>query len=65
MTCTALQVSLHVLVSHDLTHFMPLASFDTRARSTHWRYSVKKGVLKTFAKFSGKHFCQSNIKFQA
>ena len=28
-------------------------------RSSHWRYSVKKGVLKNFAKFTGKNLCQS------
>ena len=28
-------------------------------RSTHRRYSVKKGVLRNFAKFTGKHLCQS------
>ena len=26
-------------------------------RSSHWRCSVKKGVLKNFAKFKGKHLC--------
>ena len=28
-------------------------------RSTHQRYSVKKGVLGNFAKSTGKHLCQS------
>ena len=28
-------------------------------RSTHWRCSIEKGVLKTFVKFTGKHLCQS------
>ena len=28
-------------------------------RSSHRRYSVKKGVLRNFAKFTGKHLCQS------
>ena len=28
-------------------------------RSSHWRCSVKKGVLRNFAKFTGKHLCQS------
>ena len=28
-------------------------------RSSHQRYSVKKGVLRNFAKFTGKHLCQS------
>ena len=27
-------------------------------RSSHHRYSVKKGVLRNFAKFTGKHLCQ-------
>ena len=29
------------------------------ARSSHRRCSVGKGVLKNFAKFTGKHLCQS------
>ena len=28
-------------------------------RSRHRRCSLKKGVLKSFAKFTGKHLCQS------
>ena len=28
-------------------------------RSSHQRCSIKKGVLKIFAKFTGKHLCQS------
>ena len=28
-------------------------------RSSHRRSSIEKGVLKTFAKFTGKHLCQS------
>ena len=28
-------------------------------RSSHHRYSVKKGVLNNFAKFTRKHQCQS------
>ena len=27
--------------------------------SSHWRCSIKKGILKNFAKFIGKHLCQS------
>ena len=36
-------------------------------RSSHRRYSVKKGVLKDFANFTGKHLCRSLflIKLQA
>ena len=29
-------------------------------RSSHQRCSMKKGVLRNFAKFTGKHLCQSN-----
>ena len=28
-------------------------------RSSHWRCSVRKGVLRNFAHFTGKHLCQS------
>ena len=30
-----------------------------KQRSNHRRCSVRKGVLKNFAKFTGKHQCQS------
>ena len=29
-----------------------------RNKSSHWRCSVEKGVLRNFAKFTGKHLCQ-------
>ena len=28
-------------------------------RRSHLKYSVRKGVLRNFAKFTGKHLCQS------
>ena len=31
----------------------------THFRSIHQRCSVKKGILRNFAKFTGKHLCQS------
>ena len=34
---------------------MPLRHLDANAQ----RCSVKKGVLRNFAKFTGKHLCQS------
>ena len=39
----------------------------TKNRNSHWRCSVRKGVLRNFAKFAGKHLCQSLfwIKLQA
>ena len=33
--------------------------FSVLDRSSHQRCSIKKGVLKNFAKFTGKHLCQS------
>ena len=37
-------------ISNDLFFF--------NLRSNHRRYSVRKGVLRNFAKFTGKHLCQ-------
>ena len=34
-------------------------SFPSNSRSSHQRCSVKKGVLRNFAKFIGKHMCRS------
>ena len=34
-------------------------SFSVKGRSSHRRCSVRKGVLRNFAKFTGKHLCQS------
>ena len=34
-------------------------------RSSHQRCSIKKGVLRNFTKFMGKHLCQSLIKLLA
>ena len=31
----------------------------TKHRSSHRRYSVRKDVLRNFAKLTGKHLCQS------
>ena len=43
------------------THFRTSTddSFWTLPRSSHQRFSVKKGVLRNFAKFTGKHLCRS------
>ena len=30
-----------------------------KSRNSRWRCSIKKGVLKNFAKFAGKHLCHS------
>ena len=35
------------------------------SRSNHQRCSIKKGVLRNFVKFSGKHLCQSLFMPQA
>ena len=36
-----------------------LETFTTFIRSSHRRYSVKQGAIRNFAKFTGKHLCQS------
>ena len=36
-----------------------MSSIFSLFRSSHRRYSVRKGVLRNFAKFTGKHLCQS------
>ena len=43
---------LHTVLEWDI-------SIGADARSSCWRSSVKKGVLKNFSKFTGKHLCQS------
>ena len=34
-------------------------SYSSEYRSSHWRCSVRKGVLRNYAKITGKHLCQS------
>ena len=41
-------------LKNDITHSQTL-----RDRNNHQRYSMKKVVLRNFAKFTGKHLCQS------
>ena len=43
---------------HTVNHRDPLGLF----RSRHRRCSAKKGVLKTFAHFTGKHLCWSLLQ---
>ena len=49
-------------VVHSWTFFKIYKSFTkckaSTQRSSHRRCSMKKGVLKNFAKFTGKHLCQ-------
>ena len=40
------------------TYNIYLVWWEINFRSNHWRYSVKKGVLKNFPKSAGKHVCQ-------
>ena len=39
--------------------FFISVNFKSPYKSSHWRFSVRKGVLRNFAKFTGKHLCQS------
>ena len=40
----------------DLEH---LSNTGLYFKSSHWMCSVRKGVLRNFAKFKGKHLCHS------
>ena len=58
-----------LIVNCELSSEEELITEDSkRTRSSHQRCSVKKGVLRNLAKFTGKHLCQSlcfNIKKEA
>ena len=43
----------------DIKHISPKIFQRVKNRSSHRRCSVKKGVLRNYAKFTGKHLCQS------
>ena len=40
-------------------NFVLQMSYKLLHRSSHQRCSVRKGILRNFAKFTGKHLCQS------
>ena len=40
-------------------HLLQIVRTDTIVRSSQQRCSVRKGVLRNFTKFTGKHLCQS------
>ena len=48
--------------ARDLQLYVKRGSDIGVSRSNHQRCSVKKGVLRNFAKFTGKHLCQSLFK---
>ena len=49
-------------LEHHVRHDFKLhQTFLIYQRSSHQRCSMKKGVLRNFTKFIGKHFCQSLI----
>ena len=48
-------LSVYDILDLDLTN--------TQHTSSHQRCSLKKGVLKNFTKFTGKHLCQSHCEF--
>ena len=61
----SLNVSWTIEKIFSITNLKPsLARFESaQNRSSHRRCSIKKGVLKNFAKFTGKHLCQSLLSF--
>ena len=40
------------------------SNFDDSHRRSHRKYSIRKDVPRNFAKFTGKHLCQSLLKFR-
>ena len=52
-----LRICLHLLKKTKLQNFRFCSLYIYRG--SHWTCSVKKGVLKIFAKFTGKRLCQS------
>ena len=46
-------------MSHNKTSFIDLHKDTLKVRSTRPEVFCKKGVLKNFAKFTGKHLCRS------
>ena len=55
---------MHVITSEQAsaqgsTRASGLMNVRNSIRNSHWRYSVRNGVLRNFAKFTRKHLCQS------
>ena len=48
-------------LTRDTSRHQELTILTVTNRSSHRRRSVRKGVLRNFAKFIGKHLCQINI----
>ena len=49
----------NILKWQDYKIFTNLVPSQTPSRSSHWRCSVKKGVLKNLQNFTGKHMLES------
>ena len=47
-----------LLICSNLILCLNLKKEDQLLRSSHQRFPTKKGVLRNFAKFTGKHLCQ-------
>ena len=52
-----LRICFHLLKKTKLQNFRFCSLYIYRG--SHWTCSVKKGALKSFAKYAGKHLCQS------
>ena len=53
----ALRINSSILIW--LKYWFEMGQYLYKQRSSHRRCSVRKGILKNFAKFTGKHQCQS------
>ena len=51
------QINVYRVASNSENLYM--TTTDKTSRSSHQRCSMKKGVLRKFAKLTGKHLCQS------
>ena len=60
-------LSFYLFISYFDLYFLDMPFLDIIPRSSHWRCSTKKGVLKNLAIFTEKHLCWSLflIKMQA
>ena len=57
--CLYLSESIWFSSNFECFVFMILTFYALVDKSTHWRCSIKKVVLKNFAKFTGEQLCQS------
>ena len=58
-TLRKLLLNIFLSLSQRIFKVLTIIKASSKFRSTHQRCSVREGVLRNFAKFTGKHLCQS------